>query len=277
MINIFSYTNYRTFLQDVYLEKKEKGTSFSYRSFSKFVGFSSPNYMRMVIKGDRNLSQEAILKLIKYLKLNKTQASFFKSLINFNQSTEPEDKKKHFEKICYFKGFQEIKKIDHKNYCYFSKWYYPAIREMTLLDNFREDPRWIADQLHPNITPEEAKEALCLLVEIGFLAKGKDNRLKIIDKNIKTDSEVINISLWNFHQQMIGQAKHALDHTDAEFRDILSVTVALNQAKFKKFRKKLNDLCEEISVECSHGRNADSVYQVNLQLFNLTKTPKSWR
>jgi uncharacterized protein (TIGR02147 family) len=277
MPNVFAYTNYRKYLEDFYEEKKKTTSSYSYRGFSKYAGFSSPNFTRMVVRGARNLADTGIVKLVKYLKLNKTEASFFKSLVYFNQSDKHEDRKKYFEKICYFKAFQEIKNIDHKNYIYFSKWYYPTIREMILLKSFKEDPTWIARNLSPSITSGEVKEAIKLLRDIGFLQKDKSNRLKPVEKNISSEPEVTSISLWNFHQEMIRQANYALENTPGKFRDISSVTVAIDQKKFATIQKKLDELRREIIIDTSDAKNSDTVYQLNFQLFNLTKIPKSWK
>ena len=42
-INIFEYTNYRSYLSDKYDELKQMSSSFSYRFISKQCGYSSPN------------------------------------------------------------------------------------------------------------------------------------------------------------------------------------------------------------------------------------------
>jgi uncharacterized protein (TIGR02147 family) len=276
-VNVFAYTNFREFLKDVYDDRREKNESFSLRAFTKLVGFSSPNYMRMITSGERNLTDAGIKKVSAYLKFKKNASNFFTSLVYFNQAKTNEEKRKYFEKICYFKAFCEIKRIDHQSYQYLSKWYYPAIRELTLLKGFKEDPRWIAAKLHPSITPQQVKDALVLLKDLGFLQYDKRNRIKPADVNIRTDVEVVNLSLWNFHHEMIHQALEKLEQTEPDFRDMLSVTLALNHKGLKKIKTALYEFCEEITVDAAYSKDAEAVYQLNMQLFNMSEVPKTWK
>ena len=55
-IDVFEYLDYRAFLRDLYLERKERGRGFSYRAFSRRAGLKSPNYLKMVIDGIRNIT-----------------------------------------------------------------------------------------------------------------------------------------------------------------------------------------------------------------------------
>lgn len=85
MSNLFSYTDYRNFLNDYYKEKKEKNPNFSFRVFSRLCGFSSPNYLKLVIMGKRSLASTGFSKLVKGLGLKKMEARFFKHLVDFSQ------------------------------------------------------------------------------------------------------------------------------------------------------------------------------------------------
>src|SRR5690349_5207588 len=55
-VGVYEYLDYRAFLRDHYAAKKAASRAFSYRSFSKRAGVSSPNYLKLVIEGKRNLS-----------------------------------------------------------------------------------------------------------------------------------------------------------------------------------------------------------------------------
>ena len=50
---MFRYLDYRTFLADFYAAKKKRG--FSFRAFSRAAGLGAPNYLKLVISGERNL------------------------------------------------------------------------------------------------------------------------------------------------------------------------------------------------------------------------------
>src|SRR3990172_7163201 len=92
--DIFNYTDYRAFLADFYKEAK-KTKSISLRAFSKKAGFTSPNYPKMVMDGDRNLTEESITRFVSALELNKQEEEFFRNLVLFNQA------KSHAKKNLY--------------------------------------------------------------------------------------------------------------------------------------------------------------------------------
>jgi len=277
MPNVYAYNNYREYLKDYFDETQKKNERFSYRAFNRAVGFTSPNFLRMIVLGKRNLSPKAIKKLSVHFQFNKKQSSFFENLVLFNQSDTYDEKVLYYERIAFFKSYQEIKTLDFKSYQFFSKWYYPTIREMTLQDNFKENPHWIANHLCKTITEEEAKEALELLKDLKLLQYDKNNKLKPVDQNITTDDEVTHISLLHFHKEMIALANQSLENTPPHFRDISSITVGLNESGFKKTKKKLQELRQELNLELSKTKKVEAVYQVNFQLFNLTKIPLGWQ
>ena len=53
---VFDYLDYRAFLRDHYLDKKQR-QGLSFRGFSKRAGLKSPNYLKLVIDGQRNLTE----------------------------------------------------------------------------------------------------------------------------------------------------------------------------------------------------------------------------
>ena len=64
-INLFRYDDYRKFLKDWYNNAKASRGSFSFRTFSKRAGFKSTNIFKLVMDGDRNLTEESLPNFIK--------------------------------------------------------------------------------------------------------------------------------------------------------------------------------------------------------------------
>jgi len=273
---IYGYTNYRQWLSDYHDARKVKQRGFSYRLFSMKAGFSSPNFIRMVVQGKRNLAVEGMEKIADFVGLKKREADFFKNLVLFNQAATADEKNLYFEKLGYFKAFTEIRKIDQQQYDYFSHWYYPVIREMANLKEFRADPNWISKVLSSRITPAEALEALKVLESLGFLKPDKNKRLKPAMPALTTAREVINVALWNFHNVMIDEAKRSLEKTPAVFRDVSSITIAIDRDTLDNVKEKLNELRQELLVAMSKAKSPDAVYQLNFQFFNLTAIPPGW-
>jgi microcystin degradation protein MlrC len=60
-IDVFQYLDYRVFLADFYRAKKRSG--FSYRAFSRAAGLGAPNYLKLVMDGDRNAAIDHAIAL----------------------------------------------------------------------------------------------------------------------------------------------------------------------------------------------------------------------
>lgn len=274
MVDLFRYLDYRHYLRDYYREQKEtKGSRFSFRTFSRAAGLRSPNFLKLVMDGKRNLGPEGIACFQKALHLNKEESAYFENLVLFNQATNDRERTERYQKMSASKSYQEIKEIEKDYFVYFSRWYYAAIRELALLPDFKEDPKWIARKLSPPIKPQEAATALELLLKLGFLKRDKSGRLVQAERNITTPREVQSLAIANFHRQMIRIASEAIDRTSAEKRDISSLTIPLSAEKFREAKRRIQEFRRELNVLLSDDLKADSVYQINFQIFNLTEIP----
>lgn len=54
------FTDYRAYLRAMIAWSKEHRRGFSYRSFAKKAGFSSPSFLKLVADGQRRLSPESV-------------------------------------------------------------------------------------------------------------------------------------------------------------------------------------------------------------------------
>src|SRR5690606_25264058 len=87
------YMDYRQYLADYYAYRKHLSRNdirpYNYQVFSAAANIKSPNYLKMIIEGRRNLSDEMIGKFAKALNLDKAQGEDFRLLVLFSQSSDP--------------------------------------------------------------------------------------------------------------------------------------------------------------------------------------------
>jgi len=203
----------------------------------------------------------------------KKRPAFFKHLVHFNQASSDEARNQWYRKLATSKRYREIREIEKDQYDYFSQWYYAAVRELILLPDFQEDPEWIAENLHPKITVKEAQAALELLLRLGFVKRNRSNTLVQSERNITTAQEVRSLAVANYHRQMIRKAAESIERTAYEKRDISSLTMAISQDKFQEAKRRIQEFRRELNVLLSEDGEADAVYQINFQIFNLTEVP----
>jgi len=268
---IFEYDNYRLYLRDLYAYLKGSTSHFSYRYFSRKAGFRSPNFLKLVIEGKRNLSQESIERFAQALKLKKEEAEFFRALVHLNQAETIDERKHCAEQLMRFRPFRRIHPIRRDQFDYYSKWYHIAIRELTSIPEFSEDPAWIAAALMPPVSPGQARKALELLLGLGLVERDESGRLRQTDSLITTGDEVISASVADYHREMIKKGGEAIERFPASKRDISSVTVALSEKTFKEMKQSIQRFRKELLTMADKDKDPEAVYQINFQLFPLSK------
>lgn len=270
MVKVYEYSNYRSFLSARYEELKVEQPGFTYRKLAKVCGFKSPGFYHLIVSGKRNLTNAAAQKLAKGLGLEHKETIYFCSLVKFNQSTSLEERAEAAKKILELKQIQSVFSIGPELMDYYKNWYYPVIREMVRLNDFQELGRWIVDCLQEQISVFQAREALESLENMGFL-KRENGKLKQSHAHVKTPDEAPSILMANFHYQMIKFAAESIANIHHTQRDISGLTLTVSKSMLPEMKKLIADFRASFIKLASQSSEHDSVYQVNVQLFPLTK------
>lgn len=269
---VYQYLDYRAFLRDAYRDRKQHQRGFSYRWFSRRAGLSSPNFLKLVIDGKRNLTVASARRFAAAFDLNVTETAFFCDLVAFNQARSPAEKNEYYERIRASRRHREVRALDHHEFDYFSRWYYPAVRELVACKGFRDDPAWIARRLVPPITPAQARHALELLTKLGLLRRDADGTLRQGEMLVSTGPEVRSLAVGNFHRQMMERAAASIELVAREERDISGLTVALSDEACRRFKQRIVELRAELLQLSAAETEATRVVQLNFQLFPLATT-----
>ncbi len=267
---IYNYLDYRVFLKDLFDFRKEKNSNFSYRYFSGKAGFSSPNFLKLVTEGQRNLSNEGIAKVAKGFSMKKQESEFFEYLVLMNQAATHEEKNHYYKKMTAIRGFASCQKLEKESYEYFSKWYYPVVREVAILGSCDFSPERIAKALKPQITSSQAKKALKLLVKLGLLKKDENGKWEQSSKIVGTAPEVNSLTIANFHREMIGLAAEAIEQYPSEKRDITALTLNVKEEMMPQIKQKIASFRKELLEMALRSGEGNQAIQVNFQAFPLS-------
>lgn len=268
---VFDFTDYRAYLRAHYQTEKARRPSYSFRLFSRLAGLRSPNFLKLVIDGQRNLGSESIPKFVKALGLNASEGAFFADLVAFNQAPDVQQRNRAFERIASSRRFRAARRIDGELFAYLSCWYHPAIRELAARADFRDDPKWIAAQLRPRIATNEAAASLKLLLSLGLLVRDETTgRLRHAEPTLTTEHEVGSLAAGNFHRQMLERAAAAIESVSAAERDLAALTVCVSARTVAAVKQRIHRLREELAELCDSDQAGDRVYQLNVQWFPLS-------
>jgi uncharacterized protein (TIGR02147 family) len=267
-IDVFRYLDYRGFLADMYATQKQRGLS--YRSFARRAGLGAPNYLKLVIDGQRNLTPAMAQRFAEASGLGAEASAYFCELVAFCQARGAAQKALHHQRLLSFRRYREAHKLEGAQADYHSAWYLPAIRELVSRDGFRDDPSWIAAQLVPPIKPSEAKQALATLLRLGLIERDAQRRLRQTSAVVTTGPETQGLHIATYHAEMAKRAIAAIDLVPAAQRDISALTLCVGptglarlKQRIQTFRRELLELAESETERCQ-------VVQLNFQLFPLS-------
>jgi uncharacterized protein (TIGR02147 family) len=270
-VRIYDFLDYRAFLRAYYEAAKRTRRSFSFRSFAKLAGLRSPNFLKLVMEGARNLGADSVPRFSAALELEADEAEFFADLVAFNQAASLADKNRAFERIAASRRFRAARRIDGELFAYLSHWYNPAIRELAARADFSEDPRWIAARLQPRISPAEAAEAMKLLLSLGLLVRDpKSGRVLRGEPTLTTEHEVRSLGAAAFHRQMIERAAESLESVPAAQRDLAALTVCVSPETAARVKERIHQFREALTEFCDSDTAGAVVYQLNVQWFPLS-------
>ncbi|HHO50925.1 MAG TPA: TIGR02147 family protein [Deltaproteobacteria bacterium] len=271
MPDLFQYLSYRTYLDDWFRWKKSQNPRFSHRLFARRAGLSSPSLLSNVISGRRNLTPRSAEAFCHAMSLSAEASEFFQDLVRLDRARTPAERNRIWERISATRRFRDARRIEGDGFRYLSSWHYAALRELTSIEGFREDPAWIARTLRPRITVPQAREALATLWSLGLLSRDEDGEVRPTEATVATASEVQGLAVHNFHMSMLELARSAITDFKPEERFIAGVTVSVPGSRIDQLKAELRGFMERVMDLCDEGKG-ERVYQVNVQLFPLTET-----
>ncbi len=273
--SVFSYLDFRDYLNDWFKWKKIQQPGFSCTVFAKKTGMKSHAYIGMVTKGKRNLTHKSLRAFAKALALNAGEYNYFEKLVLFNQASTAADKNFYFEQLRHAElanrgNRQIVEKLQNAS-ALLRHWYVVAIFEMVTLTDFRADPDWMTRALKNRITPTQAKDAWKSLLEAGLVSQDATGRWHKHTQLLDFDPERLDFVIQNFHTEMLQRAAYAVQNEVLAERELSSLTlpicpedIPLLKKELKEFRKKIN---REYSREDNTGKQ---IVCINMQLLNLT-------
>jgi uncharacterized protein (TIGR02147 family) len=270
-VDVYNYFDYREYLAAVYSVKKQHEKGFSHRVFSHEAGISSPNYLYRVLKGERILGSDYIAKFCKALRLNRNERRYFTTLVQFN--TEKEIRKKEFllRTLLSLRYRVGLHRMNDKMLQFFSKWYYPVIRELAVILKCDEDYNLLARNCVPRITAQQAESAVAYLLKSGFLQKNTTGDFIHTEPVISSGDEVTSTVLRKYHQQTLHQSIEALDSIERENRDISSLTLSVSRKTYFAIKKEIQDFRKRLLSMAKDDLNPEMVCLAGFQLLPRSK------
>ncbi len=269
MQSLFEYLDYRQFLREFYDFQKEKDYYFSFQYISQHVGMDTSSIAK-IFSGKRHIPINKIALFVTLCKLTGTKAEYFESLVYFNRSKSEKEIAVHYEnliKLRSVKGF----KLTATQYKFYSKWYYTAIRAILDLRNYTDEYEEISKLLNPPIKIEQVKLAITFMHKNDIIYTDDDGYLKPTWNHISSGKIGDRQAVHSFQKEMMDMAKRSLNVHHKDERDISSITVSMDKDSMDKIKKIIEECRHSIRKTIDMDKHSNSIYQINFQVFPLTK------
>lgn len=273
--DIFGYFDYRMYLKVLFDYHKSRSAAFSHRYIVKKAGFRSPNALKKVIDGDRNLTSITAKQFATAFQMEPGESLYFMALVQFTQAKLPEERDGLYLKLTAMQEQQDPGNLSESRLEILSHWWHLAVREIISLPDFGNTPNWIADCLVPSITPQQAAESLALLKRKGFIAKSEKG-WKSAEPILATEPNVDSALALRFHREMMGLAADSLVRFRGTEREVSGTTLRLGMEDVDTLRKLLREFRKKALNIAVRSKTPDQVFQLNFQLFPLARTQRAY-
>lgn len=268
----WKYLDYRKYLHAFYEHKKRTTRGrFSYRIFSNQTKIQSPNYMKLIIDGDRNLTLPHARRVAKYCELDANETNYFLSLVKWNQSENEAETEQRWSEVLKHRSIATRMELSTAQLGIVSDLKTIALFVLLQIEGEKASIAHLAKRL--GSTADEVAHGLELL-ETAKLIHRNESGIRILNRTLKSSDDVPSQSIRQLHRQAMKAAEQSLSEVDVASREFASTTLTIRRSDLPKLKEKIRAFRDQILSESEDGENAEEVYQLNLQFFPLTHVVK---
>lgn len=268
---IYQFTSYSKYLAVELQHRKSQNAQYSLRSMSRQLGIS-PTTLSDVIKGKKRFSEKTAMAVSKNLKLTSKEATYFQTLVHFENSQDENLKKILESRIKTLNPLLRKKsEMQDDHYIVLSEWHHIAIIEMTFLFPKKLNAKIISQQL--NIELSQAESALLLLERLSLIERQNEAYVKTKEQ-FTFNSEIANQALRHYHKTMLTKAQTAIVEQRNQEKFIGSETFSIAIEDFSEAKDIVENCFQQLLQLTERPSKKTHVYYAGIQLFQLNRPLK---
>jgi uncharacterized protein (TIGR02147 family) len=274
------YLDYRLYLADFYAFKKQQTQNslrpYHYGIFAAAANIKSPQYLKLIIEGKRNLSVDMIHKFANALHLNKSHTEEFRLMVLWTQETDPSIRNQHLRDLNEFRVNQSLEQgvIDLQTFKKIPNWIGWIIYAMLDQEGVTFQIEELKILLRQKASENEITDAIDRLVNIGQIVKDEQTGTLKKGRVLVENPEDIPVPLIKKLQtQLMYLGLESLYQDEPTEREFGTLTLCLTKQEFEDLRFQLRKMRKQIHKDTTIKRmskKGERIYQLNLQLFPVT-------
>lgn len=270
--NVFMYFDYREYIRDV-LETLQKD-GLSLRAIQENAGLSGSAFFTRILDGSRPLSTANAKTLVTAWGMGEDEAEYFMDMVKFGNERDVDRREGHLKKLLAVRSRNREYALQDSALKFFSKWYYPVLRDLLPLVPAGTSAERIGRMFTPVLRAPQVQSGIDYLVEAGFIAIGEDGKYAVTSPIVSTPPRVRSTILRKYHLKNLEINAEVYDSFTSDDRSITSVTCSLSKEGFEKVREEIAALREKILAIAREDKSPDRVCHVGFQLVPRAKEAK---
>lgn len=270
--NVFMYFDYREYIRDV-LETLQKD-GLSLRAIQESAGLSGSAFFTRILDGSRPLSTANAKTLVTAWGMGEDEAEYFMDMVKFGNERDVDRREGHLKKLLAVRSRNREYALQDSTLKFFSKWYYPVLRDLLPLVPAGTSAERIGRMFTPALRAPQVQSGIDYLVEAGFIVIGEDGKYAVTSPIVSTPPRVRSTILRKYHLKNLEINAEVYDSFTSDDRSITSVTCSLSKEGFEKVREEIAALREKILAIAREDKSPDRVCHVGFQLVPRAKEAK---
>ena len=271
-IDIFQFTHFRKYLDEYQVARVQTDPEFTRAGACALLGLpKTRSYYNDIVKG-KKLTGRMIPKFVEVLGLNKKEAKYFETMVNFDQAKTTTERNAFFDELI--KQHPDPHHILNEDaYEYYNHWYNSVL--FTALDvmDVSDDLEPIQKRIFPKVSVGTLKRSLELLERIGFVRKNEDGFWKSSRDSVSSGAYNNSDLVRQYQLQCFELSKQALLADDENASDMGTFTFSVSDDAYKEIALEIQNLKAKVrKIITQDKKEATGVHQLNIHLFtNLKK------
>ena len=272
---IYSYFDYREYLNDFFNFRKRENPDYSHRKFLVDANIPGSTYLLRVLHNERKLSPKYIPNFSDALNHTTDEAQYFKVLVQFSHEKMVDQKEQLLKELLKKRSEKTPHTLQDGKLRYFEKWYYPVIRDLVGLVDFGNDYQALGRMLVPPVKAQQVEKAVTFLLENGFIRQRENGSgFEPAEPVLSTPPTVNSTILSGFHRKNLELDIEAFENCALSDRSISSVTMSVSKETFDKMRFEIAEFRKRLIALAREDTSPDRVVRVGFQMVPRAKVKK---
>ena len=266
MKSIYQYSDHKIFLKDWFLAKKQGPSGFSYQKFSEIANLGSPNYMKMVIEGRRNLTVANIHQVAHAMRLSFEETQYFEALTLLGQGKNTSEKSYFRRRLRVLKSDKPAASFELDDFNLIARWYFPAVTVVLNDCDVNEATEKVREKTGLGV--REINEVIAILKENQVLRE-EDGKYKLdFSHFIVHDKKMRSEANKSYFKEQLKLSTELLEKKYSKGPKFYAHTFTITQNAFAMYADKVDTFITSLAKD-SDEESPDEIVQLNMQLFKL--------